>query len=327
MHKEPRIPPSQAHLEKGSVGASLIHRHTKGSLSRARARQHPLPPPRCRGYTGASGCLHCTGRDEKLTGFAATGAHPASAEGQPPPGAAAASQSRADPGSGRGRRPSRRAPPLAQRQPQARRQEKSFFIKARKEARDSPLGTELGGAGNAARRGGRWRGWGRVLLPPQGRLPGPARRERPQKRKAGKLQSPNASDQLAKKASPRQSCLTIKGARLREQLSSLAGECGNEVRGAGAHRRGTGLAGAVALGPHLACAPSGPAGKGVRVYFSTCQRSGRRNVCGGLPPGPLPPPHRRPPPRPAPRGPSPGARPGPGSLPPAPAGPCSSCLS
>lgn len=36
------------------------------------------------------------------------------------------------------------------------------------------------------------------------------------------------------KASPRQSCLTIKGERLCEQLSSLAGECSNEVRGEGA---------------------------------------------------------------------------------------------
>lgn len=40
-----------------------------------------------------------------------------------------------------------------------------------------------------------------------------------------------AQDFLAsrKKASPKQSCVTIKGERLREQLSSLTRECGNEV--------------------------------------------------------------------------------------------------
>lgn len=61
----------------------------------------------------------------------------------------------------------------------------------------------------------------------------------------GELLSPKASYQLAekkkKKASPRQSCLTIKGERLREQLSSLAGECGNEVRaGGGGGKAGSG---------------------------------------------------------------------------------------
>lgn len=65
------------------------------------------------------------------------------------------------------------------------------------------------------------------------RLPGKAA-----EMKVGELLSPNVSYQLAKKASPRQSCLTIKGERLREQLSSLAGECGHEVRGEGALGRG-----------------------------------------------------------------------------------------
>lgn len=69
-------------------------------------------------------------------------------------------------------------------------------------------------------------------------------------------------------------------------MSSLAGECGNEVRGEGAHRRGTGLAGAAAAGApggRLVYSPSGFTGKG-RVYFSACQRSRRGDVRWGFPP-------------------------------------------
>lgn len=41
MHKEPQIPLSRAHLEKGSIGVSLIRTHTKESLSRVKPGNTP----------------------------------------------------------------------------------------------------------------------------------------------------------------------------------------------------------------------------------------------------------------------------------------------
>lgn len=128
----------------------------------------------------------------------------------------------------------------------------------------------------------------------------------------GELLSPKASYQLAekkkKKASPRQSCLTIKGERLREQLSSLAGECGNEVRaGGGGGKAGSGggrgllgqrwepRAGTVCVRER---APPGTGGGG--EYFSACRHEEEPFV------GVFPPPHR---------GPSGRAHPGPGPPP------------
>lgn len=128
----------------------------------------------------------------------------------------------------------------------------------------------------------------------------------------GELLSPKASYQLAekkkKKASPRQSCLTIKGERLREQLSSLAGECGNEVRaGGGGGKAGSGggrgllgqrwepRAGTVCVRER---APPGTGGGG--EYFSACRHEEEPFV------GVFPPPYR---------GPSGRAHPGPGPPP------------
>lgn len=62
MHKEPRIPLSRAHLEKGSIDVSLIRTH-KRKLVLSKTRQHPLLSHYW-SYTGWFSCLHFTGREE-----------------------------------------------------------------------------------------------------------------------------------------------------------------------------------------------------------------------------------------------------------------------
>lgn len=208
MHKGPQIPLSSTSGKR--LARCLAHPCAhKRELVPSRARQHPLPLPRSWGCAGAPSRLHSTGREQNsphthtrtclffLFVFCGRSSTPTSHDrNQPGRERRAAFEAKSRAG-GSGRKP---APLRAPRHPQGEGQR----LCRQAERRDSPLGE-------------------REMPPPALGLSGPDSSAAPARppgaaaaaARGGGAAEPGASSQLAKKASPRQSCLTIKGARPR----------------------------------------------------------------------------------------------------------------